>query len=253
MYPEWFSAYMVHFLIRNNAIAVFPNYRLTPEHTGDDILEDIASLGTWLTSSLSAYVKSKEPSVEPDLSRVLVAGDSAGGWMSLQSVLSLPENTFRACFIQYPMVSNCTLSPDAITMGQPIAPKEELDGFLASIKPGTIISAATPPARMGVMTMLQAHGRWGEFFGTGPHLMPYTRIESAKFFVPLYVLHGKDDTLVPVKETEKFVERARQLFPETRIELATPPGEHGFDDSIYEEDEPWLAELIKGVEKSWLE
>ena len=70
--------------------------------------------------------------------------------------------------------------------------------------------------------------------------------------VNTYILHGKDDTLVPVSGTEKFVARAKELFPETKFKLVTPPGEHGFDDSIYEEDEPWLAEMVREVETDWL-
>jgi fermentation-respiration switch protein FrsA (DUF1100 family) len=118
--------------------------------------------------------------------------------------------------------------------------------------PGAVISAARPPARDAVAPMLRAHGRWGEFFGTGKHLMPDTRIEDADFFVPTYVLHGRDDTNVPLKWTEKFVARARELFPEVGFELATPPGDHGFDGDVYEEDEAWLEELLKGVERDWL-
>jgi acetyl esterase/lipase len=243
---------LVPFLIRNDAIAILPNYRLTPEHTGDEILEDIASLGTWLTSSLSTYLASKEPSIEPDLSKVLVSGESAGGWLALQSILSLPEDTFTACLLQYPVLSAFPTHPDDIIMGEYIPSKEVLEDFLASIAPGTIISAARPPARDAVAPMLRAHGRWGEFFGTGKHLMPDTQIEYAKFFIPTYILHGRDDTNVPVKWTEKFVDRARQLFPETRFELATPPGEHGFDGNIYEEEEPWLAALLRRVEEDWL-
>lgn len=82
--------------------------------------------------------------------------------------------------------------------------------------------------------------------------MPDTRIEEAKFFVPTYILHGRDDSNVPVEETEKFVEKARRLFPETRFEVAIQPGDHGFEGQIYEEDEPWLKELLSGVEKDWL-
>jgi acetyl esterase/lipase len=253
MYAEWFSAYLVNFIIRNNAIAVVPNYRLTPEHTGNEILEDITSLVEWLKSSLPTYLASKDSSINADLSRVLSLGDSAGGWMALQSVLSLPENTFRACFVQYPVVNAIPISPDDVLFGERIPPKKELDDFIANIKPGTVVSAATPPARSPLMAMLLAHGRWDEIFGTGQHLMPETRIESAKFFVPTYIIHGKDDTIVPVKWTEKFVKRARELFPDTTIELVTRPGEHGFDDSIYEDEEPWLAEILRKVEKDWLE
>ncbi|KAF2437445.1 alpha/beta-hydrolase [Karstenula rhodostoma CBS 690.94] len=252
VYAPWFAGYLVPFLIRNNAIAILPNYRLAPEHTGDDILSDIASLGTWLTTSLPAYLASKNPSISPDLSRVLVSGESAGGWVALQSVLSLPQNTFRACLLQYPVVNAFPTSPDDIIMGESIPPKEVLDEFLASIVPGTIISAARPPARDAVAPMLRAHGRWGEFFGTERHLMPDTRIEDAGFFVPTYILHGRDDTNVGVEWTEGFVARARELFPKTRFELVTPEGDHGFDGDVYEEEAGWLGELLRGVEGEWL-
>jgi fermentation-respiration switch protein FrsA (DUF1100 family) len=137
-------------------------------------------------------------------------------------------------------------------MGEAIPPKEVLDEFLANIVPGTIISSAMPPARDAVAPMLRAHRRWGEFFGTAKHLMPDTRIEDAKFFAPTYIIHGKDDTNVPVKWSHAFVEKAKQIFPDTRFELVTPPGDHGFDAEIYEEDEPWLGKLLRDVEKDWL-
>lgn len=215
-------------------------------------MEDIRDFSTWLTCSLPAYLVSKEPSIEPDLSKILVSGESAGAWPALQSIFELPQHTFKACLLQYPVLSTIPTHPDDIIMGEPIPPKEILKGFLASIVPGTVISAARPPARNDVAPMLRAHGRWGEFFGTGKHLMPDTRIEDAKFFVPTYILHGKDDTNVPLKETERFVQRARKLFPAVRLELEAPPGDHGFDGNIYEEDEPWLEGILEGVQKEWL-
>lgn len=240
------------FLHRNNAITVLPNYRLAPEHNGDDILEDIADFWTWFRSSLPTYVASKAPSIELNFSKVLVSGDSAGSWCALQSILSLPQSTFKACLIQYPVTNAFPTSPDDILFGHAIPPKEVLDEFLAGIVPGTIISSAIPPARDWMSPMLRAHGRWAEVFGNGKHLMPDTRLDDAKFFVPTYIIHGKDDTVVPVKWTHAFVEKAKKLLPEARFELVTPPGDHGFDIDIYEEDEPWLRELLKEVEEDWL-
>ena len=240
------------FLDRNKAITVLPNYRLAPEHTGDDILEDIADFWIWFRSSLPTYVTSKEPSIELDFSKVLVSGGSSGGWCALQSILTQPQSTFKACLLQYPTTNAFPTSPDDIIFGEPIPPKEVLDEFLASIVPGTIISSATPPARDWVSPMLRAHGRWGEFFGTGKHLMPDTRLDEAKFFVPTYIFHGKDDTNIDVKWTYAFVEKVKKIFPETYVQLVTPPGDHGFDAEIYEEDVPWLKELLKGVEQDWL-
>lgn len=180
-----------------------------------------------------------------------MSGDSAGGWPALQSVLTLPQSTIKVCLVQYPVTNAFPTSPDDILMGESLPPKEELDDFLASIVPGTITSSALPPSRGWLAPMLRAYKRWGEFFGTAKHLMPDTRIESASFFVPTYIIHGKDDTIVPVKWSHAFIEKARQLFPKTRFEIITPPGDHGFDTGIYEEDEPWLEDLLKEVEKDW--
>jgi fermentation-respiration switch protein FrsA (DUF1100 family) len=229
-----------------------PNYRLAPEHTGDDILEDIADFWTWFRSSLPTYLASKESSISPDLSKVLVHGESAGGWCALQSILTEPKSTFKACFLQYPVVNAFPTLPGDIIMGESLPPKEVLDEFLASIVPGTIISSVTPPARDFVAPMLRAYKRWGEFFGTGRHIMPDTAIENAKFFVPTHIVHGKDDTNVPVRWTHEFVEKAKKVLPEAKFVVVTPPGDHGFDGTVYEEDEPWLKEVLKGVEGDWL-
>lgn len=181
-----------------------------------------------------------------------MTGDSAGGWCALQSILSQPEFTIKACFLQYPVTNAFPTSPDDTPDGEAIPPKEVLGKFLASIAPGTIISSAIPPARNWVAPMLRAHGRWGEFFGTAKHIMPDTRIEDAKFFVPTYIIHGENDSNVPVKWSHVFIEKATKLFPGTHLEIVTPPGDHGFDEGIYEEDEPWLKDLLERVEKDWL-
>ncbi|ORY05072.1 Alpha/Beta hydrolase protein [Clohesyomyces aquaticus] len=251
-YPDWFTGFWVPFLHRNSAITILPNYRLTPEHTGDDILADIADFWVWFRDTLPTYLASKNPSLSIDFDKVLVSGESAGGWCALQSILTLPKDTFNACLIQYPVTNAFPVALDDKLMGYPVPPKEELDKFLAEIVPGTILSSVMPPARSFVSTMLRAHGRWDEFFGNAKHLMPDTRLEDAQFWVTTYIIHGENDTVVRVKWTRAFVEKIRARFPETKVELVTPEGDHGFDEAIYEDDEEWLAELLKGVEGDWL-
>jgi fermentation-respiration switch protein FrsA (DUF1100 family) len=216
------------------------------------MLQDLDDFWTWFRNSLPTYVVSKEPSIELDFSKVLVHGDSAGGWCALQSILSQPQSTFKACLLEYPVTNAIPTSPDDILCGEAIPPKEVLDEFLAGMVPGTITSSVIPPDRGAIAPMLRAYGRWEEFFGKGKHLMPDTRLENANFFVPTYIIHGKDDTNVPVKWTQAFVDKAKKLFPETRFMLVTPPGDHGFCGEMYEEDEPWLGDLLKEVEKDWL-
>lgn len=239
-------------IIRNNAIAILPNYRLVPEHTGDDILADITDFWTWIRISLPEYLSSKNPSITTDFSKILVSGDSAGAWCALQSVFTQPEHTFKACLVQYPVLCAIPTSPDELCCGEPIPPKEVLESEIASIIPGTIISGVTPPARDWLAPMLRAHGRWAEFFGQGEYLWPLTRLDEAEYFVTTYVIHGKDDTNVPVKWSHIFVEKARKKFPGTKIEIITPPGDHGFDGELHEEDEEWLREIMAEVQGDWL-
>jgi acetyl esterase/lipase len=46
-YPDWFANWLVPLVHRNNAIIVSPNYRLLPEHNGNDIQEDLVDFWTW--------------------------------------------------------------------------------------------------------------------------------------------------------------------------------------------------------------
>ena len=154
--------------------------------------------------------------------------------------------------IQYPVLSTIDTKPDDIIGGEALPPRKLIDDFLANLVPGSIISGATPPERDFVAPLLRAYGLWGKYFGEGKHLMPNTRIEDAEFFIPTHIMHGRGDTNVPVEGSRKFVERGRELFPGVRFEIVTPEGDHGFDGRIYEEDEEWLAEFLKGVEEDWL-
>lgn len=251
-YPDWFAGYFVPFLHKNSAIAILPNYRLTPEHNGDDILDDISSFWTWFRDSLPAYLASQNSSITADFSKVLVSGESAGGWNALQSILTQPASTLKVCYVQYPVLNAFPMSPDDIVCGEAIPPEFELNKLLATIKPGTVISGVTPPARDSLSCMLRAYKRWDEFFGTGKHTMPMSAIEDADTFAPTFILHGKDDTNIKVEYSEEFVEKARKRFPETKVELMTPPGEHGFDGGFYEEDATWLSDLLRDIEGEWL-
>ena len=88
------------------AILVFPDYRLLPEATGLEILSDIDSFWFWMSEKLEPTLSSLYPKsdIKPDMDRVLVTGDSAGGYCVAQSLLRHPEMNFRAAIMAYPMV-----------------------------------------------------------------------------------------------------------------------------------------------------
>lgn len=75
----------------NGAIIVSPNYRLLPEATGEDILEDIYDFWTWLQGdSLSHAVKDAGyPRIKPATDKTLIVGESAGTSPCLYRLLPL--------------------------------------------------------------------------------------------------------------------------------------------------------------------
>lgn len=55
-----------------------PDYRLLPEATGTDILEDVSSFWEWVHKGLSTELAKIDDSISADLSSILVVGESAG-------------------------------------------------------------------------------------------------------------------------------------------------------------------------------
>lgn len=79
-----------------------------------------------------------------------------------------------------------------------------------------------------------------------------TAVQDAAFWVLMWIVHGADDSVVPVEWTERFVERVRGRFADVRVEVVSPEGEHGFDVELCEEGGVWLGEVLRGIEGEWL-
>ncbi|KAF2478202.1 alpha/beta-hydrolase [Lindgomyces ingoldianus] len=253
LFPDWFAAFFVPFIHRNCAITIMPNYRLLPEHSGKDILEDLSDFWTWFQTSFPTYLSSKDPTISPDFNHLLVTGESAGGYLVFQSALTTPKNFIKACIAQYPMTNTPCLSKGSIpTIFGPLPPPSLIDDHLSTITPGTTITSAIPPTRIPLSFALFAHGRYEEFFGKGKELWPITAVEGAAFFPPSFIIHGTEDEAVSVEDSKAFVEKVESVVEGAEMRLATRPGNHGFDVQLREEDEGWLKEGLAWVEVAWL-
>ncbi|KAF2195779.1 hypothetical protein K469DRAFT_699407 [Zopfia rhizophila CBS 207.26] len=81
-----------------------PNYLLLAEHSDDDILEDLVDFWRWFKTNLTSFVNSKSPvPITLDFDRLVVPGESAGGYMAVQSALTTPKGLIKAMLLQYPM------------------------------------------------------------------------------------------------------------------------------------------------------
>lgn len=67
----------------------------------------------------------------------------------------------------------------------------------------------------------------------------------------LFIIHGLQDSVVPVEGSEKFVQKVLEQDLKTKVQLSLYPGDHGLD-IPFNLDHPWLADGLKLVIPSWL-
>ena len=80
---------LLEICLTDSAIFIAPDYRLLPETTGAEVLEDVEDFWRWLHNTLPTLTTTWN--AFPDLSRLACTGESAGGYLAVQSALLFPE------------------------------------------------------------------------------------------------------------------------------------------------------------------
>ncbi|KAF5680610.1 hypothetical protein FHETE_384 [Fusarium heterosporum] len=265
LYPAWFFKWELDFAQEQDAVILSPNYRLLPEARGLDILDDMAAFWAWVYSGgLSRHLaKIGHQKLRCDLSKTLLIGESAGGYLSLQSVLSGYSRP-KAIITSYPMIdmkaAYFTESYAKLINGVSNYPNEDVDKFLAATQGKPHITEVNPPGRLDSAMAVVHNGRYLELLGQEPELFILDRIEKLALALksgesllpPLFILHGDEDSAVPVEGTQKLVAALRRLDSDTLIHLSIRPGDHGFDSNATIH-ESWLREGLDFVLSHWLD
>jgi acetyl esterase/lipase len=237
---------------------VSANYRLLPESNGLDILSDAKDVFKWVENELPAFLKTIGSDITPDYEKVAVYGESAGGYLAIQSGLMRPD-LVKAVIGAYPVtyLDSPWYSEKSVTkapFGAPQLPSAILDGHLASMSPGKIVTGAFPQDRIPFGIVALQQGRFPELLGTDESLYPAkviakkTSSDKAPF---LYVFHGMDDSAVPASETEKFLGAWKEKFGDNSAIGKFEKGEHGFDGEASLETS-WMKDGLVGVTKAWI-
>ena len=279
LYTEWLPDWAIDLVVKSEAILVMPDYRLLPEASGQEILEDVKDFWTWVASDvngLSSYLSRLNSSISVDFGKVAVYGESAGGYLAIRSSL-FPEDSWgnnkgftgpKAVIAAYPMtllkkdwysVASETKSP----FGVPQLDEGLLNDHIADIGKGgeKIVISADPPARLEIAVTMVQKGRWTEIFkrdgGEGLWLDEIIEDLDVREEKRPYLLtfHGTKDTAVPWEDTEEWVEIYGKKFGEDRVKGVWREGmEHGFDTSMDEEkgEGERLQEELEVVKREWL-
>lgn len=158
------------------------------------------------------------------------------------------------------MLSDYYCKPFSKTIvGVPNFPDAVVDEFLDENSGKPPITEADPPSRLEFALAAVQTGRYQRILGNDPMLFPLERIRktgltptsgSGSAFPPTFILHGQQDSAVPVGGTEEFGRLLRQADPPVQLHVAIRPGDHGFDATATIEED-WLKQGLDFIAIAW--
>lgn len=227
------------------------DYRLLPESTGLDMREDVLDFWDWIRKDLQPFLNDRKPGVEADLTKVIVHGESAGGAISLLSGFWQPSGFIKAVISMYPYIDLAPKREKPI-LGIAPGPESVVQNHLKSMQPGKIVTSAFPPERMDITIPLAQSGDIVKYYGSDERLNAWKLLERASDMPYTLILHGEEDTAVPVEGSLRWEAAAKAKFGGEKVTLHVEPGkEHGFDCAVPLET-PWLKGYLGKVTELWL-
>ncbi|KAI4717701.1 alpha/beta-hydrolase [Aureobasidium sp. EXF-10727] len=261
VYEPWFPKWIIDLAALHNAIIVSPDYRLLPESSGLDIITDLHNFYAWLHTHFTPFLTTSFPhqkTLSADLSNILITGESAGGYMAVQSVLLAETKGVKAVIAHYPMIDlkDAWYSEPGkkVIWGQspPSFPEGWLDQQLTTARSADSITERIPvegEPDLFVASLLE--GKYTKILGSDSKLFPLENLKAVKerggALTPMWIFHGEKDTIIPIKGTLRFVQEARKGVKETII----PGAEHGFDDDSVGLETYWVLEGREWLKTHW--
>jgi acetyl esterase/lipase len=227
---------------------VSADYRLAPQAKLPQIIEDVRDLMEW--------VHEKGPELfHADASRVVVAGGSAGGYLTMMTGILKPRPNGLVSYAGYGDVdSSWYATPSEFYRKEPLVSRE--DAFRGMTSEVVTEPAAGLFSRGRLYLYFRQNGLWTkEVTGFDPvterkELDPYCPVRNITAdYPPIIMLHGTDDTDVPCQESLDMAGQLRKH--NVRHELfVIPGGDHGLqrgDRTMIDQALARAREFIKEV------
>lgn len=265
LYPGFLAPWNFQFAQRHSAIMVFPNYRLLPESDAADLLEDLADFWNWVAHDLQAFMSKTVEGCIVNLQKVVIIGDSAGGFFAIQSGLmidQLPSSIkIRGIVAPFPMVDLEDFwftAPghrvEEKIRGFPAIPYDVVTDHIKTMSrniPIIPVSEDWDLKRHDLIIAAIRHGAFTRLF-VGDKLIrdeyyPMRRVNSVTSFPPLIIMHGRQDSFVPVEGSVRFVEALKEKIPAVDVRLEIHDGEHGFGNDL-DANSGWLVTCFEWME-----
>ncbi|AGZ53517.1 alpha/beta hydrolase [Mycobacterium kansasii] len=190
---------MAH-LVSRGWVCVSLNYRVSPLHTWPAHIVDVKRALAWVKENIAAY------GGDPDF--VAISGGSAGGHLSALAALTPNEPRFQPGFEH---------ADTSVVAAVPFYGR--YDWYSTD--------AAGRPEFIGLLERFVVKRKFSEhrqiFVDASP--IHHVRADAPPFFV----LHGTDDSLIPVVEAREFVDELRGVSKSPVAYAELPNAQHAFD------------------------
>ncbi len=205
---------MTH-LAERGWVCVSVSYRLSPRATWPDHIVDIKRAIAWVKDNIADH------GGDPDW--IAITGGSAGGHLSSLAALTPNDPAFQPGFTDVDTSVQAAVPFYGVydwTNREELGHAEMLD-FLADrvvkrpLTDSEVFESASPMSRI---------------HGDAP---------------PMFVLHGANDSLVPVEQARRFVELLREESTNPVVYAEFPGAQHAFD--VF--DNPRTSATVRGVER----
>ena len=267
--PSW----LVNACIRHGWIFATPDYRLLPETTAHSSVDDCVDAYKWISTSLSEHIN-----VEVDSKSIFVAGSSAGGYLAL-TVTPLLEQKPKALLLIYgvldPTIERYRRKGENIFNRPPIDAKAAIEAMEKGPKDvltGYQVPDPTKDVRANFISAIHQEATYADYIAGVPGLgaaiaekgadavpKEHRRLFATAFglssnFPPTLLLHGRNDSAVPVANSEVTGQKLRSLGVDVKEEYPDD-AEHGFDSRAGNLDvekadiqEPWQKAMLSAVQ-----
>jgi acetyl esterase/lipase len=187
-------------MARRGWVGVAITYRLSPKATWPDHIIDVKRAIAWTREHIAEY------GGDPDF--IAITGGSAGGHLCSLAALTPSDPEYQPGF------ESADTSVQAAVPLYGVYDVGDLAGTgdrqIADVW-DRIVAKARPDADPAAVSRAS----------------PITRVDADA--PPMFVIHGANDTLVPVEQARRFVERLRALSEQLVIYAELPGTQHGFE------------------------
>ncbi|KAK8110193.1 uncharacterized protein PG998_006650 [Apiospora kogelbergensis] len=259
LYEPWWPSWLLELAHSQGAMIIAPDYRLLPEATGADMVDDMHEFWTWMLDELPLIAAQESWRLRPDPARIICAGHSAGGTFALLSALERPDAQIKAILSLYAALDDSVPElkmsrPRKILGAWPPPPRQAEAAIRLYLKQtrGTVRTDGDPVEMWELVTCIMQQGRLPRMLTQrpDPRLNAIATIAKYRRSPPIWLIHGENDSVVPPACATEFVRRVKESAPHVPMILSLKPGEHNFDAAL-SMHEPWIAEGCDFLLRYW--